>query len=235
MKTITFHAERWIETPSGQEQEGCSTQNRSLRKRKEFLSLKEPKTDPCGLVKGSHAFIKYSPGQPLSRTHLLSFGELFGWSDFVLALLLPWFMPSLFSLLQHWSCSDTQLESKNSNVILWYQGEDAPLRIIWVNFTLSAQVCFSMSPSNDCPALVWIPPVSGKSLLFQEIYNVETLIIVSKWFSHIGTTSISPQRTTQNKLQLLFRLYIWKWFSFFKRKKNPTSILCMFSCVFKYS
>ena len=150
-------------------------------------------------------------------------------------LLLPWFMPSLFSLLQHWSCSDTQLESKNSNVILWYQGEDAPLRIIWVNFTLSAQVCFSMSPSNDCPALVWIPPVSGKSLLFQEIYNVETLIIVSKWFSHIGTTSISPQRTTQNKLQLLFRLYIWKWFSFFKRKKNPTSILCMFSCVFKYS
>ena len=152
------------------------------REENSFL-WKNQRLTHVGWVKGSHAFLKYSPGQPLSWTHLLSFGEFFGWSDFILALLMPWFMPFLFSLLQHWSCSDTQVEYKNSNIILWYWGKMDP-------WELSGSISYSVPESAfQCPlqmiAQPWfeIPPVLGRSLLFQEIYNVETLIIAPKYVS----------------------------------------------------
>ena len=45
-----------------------------------FFLWKNQRLAHVGWVKGSHAFIKYSPGQPLSWTHLLSSGELLGTS-----------------------------------------------------------------------------------------------------------------------------------------------------------
>lgn len=194
------------------------------------LRKEGPKTDPGSLSEGRLSFSKVWPRLSLSETHLLSFGCLCGWSDCLLALARPLsFMPSPFSLLQHWSCTETWQRCKSYWCNLMPSGVGGSLGVIGVDLPCSAEPPSQRSqlgiPRPRCDFRIReILAYPGFLLQLWTTTTMRKMIIAPKYvprcISPVVATPTSLRRATQNKLTFPLSSfpYIWKWFSF--KKKN---------------
>ena len=154
-----------------------------LRKRKESLDLGRPKTDPCSLSEGQPCCNKIGP----ICYHLGKFMPS------------P-FMPLLFHLLWHWSCSDTWLEDKSFKHNLILSKEEGPSWVLWANVT------FCLGLLCHFPYLVVALPQFG--ILWYQGKHDWPRTSFTLW------TSITTRKIIILPRMLLGSLFLWILFPF---------------------